>query len=124
MADWFPRFADVKSIEDLSKLIAYPLVISAHVLQTGLVLSVTEMSIIVEVPSEASGMRLYLLALVIFVAKAVYASLCAMFAHMGIAVVEHYTKFPMYTAVSALLMALGSRACKFRTTLVHHAARR
>ncbi|MEJ8851253.1 hypothetical protein [Variovorax rhizosphaerae] len=107
MADWLPRFADVKSVEDLSKLLAYPMVISAHVLQTGLTISQPELYLDFSIPSGATGTALLLWTLCIFVIKAFYASFCAIAAHFCIAGIEHFIRFPMHSFVAALLMALA-----------------
>lgn len=107
MTDWFPRFADVKSVEDLSKLLAYPMVISAHVLQTGLTLSQPELQIDFSIPTGATGTGLLLSTLFIFLLKALYASFCAICAHLCIYGVEHSTRLPMHNFVAILLMALA-----------------
>jgi hypothetical protein len=107
MSDWFPRFADLKSIEDLSKLIAYPIVIAAHLLQTGLVITVPEQNFTFSLPKTDNTYFLYLAAIAIFTCKASYISLLLKFFHAVIIAISKITELEFHSLIAVLLLAGG-----------------
>jgi hypothetical protein len=109
MAEWFPRFADIKSVEDLSKIIAYPMVIAAHLLQTGLSLSIPEANINYSVDVSAGGTMPIIYLSLLLIAKSIYVSFAALCLHGLCALINVVFKkhFPFLRFVASLLIGLA-----------------
>jgi hypothetical protein len=109
MSEWFPRIADIKSIEDLSKVLAYPMIIAAHILQSGLTLSAPEINIHYAVNLSSEGYTFALTVGLVIIAKAIFICLGALAIHFLISLGQHLfaSHFPFLQFISALVMGLS-----------------
>ncbi len=77
-----PKVSEVKSLQDLSKVIVLPLIAVSYVLQTGLSLKIGDWA--VTVPAQASPAWMIFLIVVIFILKALFVSVAAIILYFGL----------------------------------------
>lgn len=103
--DWLPRFADIKSIEELSGLLAYPMLIAAFILQNGLSIHVGDIDIHAPVSADSFASILWMCGL--FVVKAAWICLWALAAIFLLSVGQLKLHFPFLLFAGGLLMAFA-----------------
>lgn len=103
--EWLPRFADIKSVEELSALLAYPMIIAAHVLQSGLSIDLGDFNI--EAPNTADSFLSILILCCLFVAKAVISGFIALFVHAILALGQLKIEIPLQLLFGGLLMSFA-----------------
>lgn len=103
--DVLPKIADVKTLKDLSKILIYPMLIAAFIVQTGLTLSLG--SIYLEVSQESPVLAQSLNFLLIFALKAAFISLITGCFHWLILYVHIITHLAALRVISVLFLAFG-----------------
>lgn len=103
--EWLPRFADIKSVEELSALLAYPMLIAAFILQDGL--SIHAGDIHIQAPIAANSFVSILGLCGLFVAKAAWICLFALAVHFILGIGQLKLDFPFLLLAGGLLIAFA-----------------
>ena len=77
-----PKVSDVKNLQDLSKVIVLPLICASYIQQTGLTLNIGQW--VFSIPEQVSPTIMFLLAICIFSAKAIFISVLAIILYFAL----------------------------------------
>ncbi|AQH01660.1 hypothetical protein A9R05_23030 [Burkholderia sp. KK1] len=109
MTDLMPKLTDVKSLQDLSKILAWPMLVVAYFLATGPQIEFDGLwfGIVDDLPMDVQTRRFFL----IFVLKAIWSGSIAAFVYLFIGELHKllyiYRNIVLFPYVSAFLFALA-----------------
>ncbi|GEM_PF-2521476 len=107
MTDWIPKFSDVKSLQDLAKVLALPMVMASWVLQSGLQLDFPNSEWALSIPKESELWIKVVLFIIIFFGKCIYAAICGGLVYAALAFATIFTKVEWLLLAAIFLLAFG-----------------
>ena len=106
MKEWIPNFLNVQSLRDLSKVLAFPMIMASWILQTGMQINAGEMGAL-SLPEGGSDTWLITVFLVIFIGKGIWAAIAGGFVYFLIVLAEVYIDGDWMLIIAAFFLAFG-----------------
>ncbi|WP_090487323.1 hypothetical protein [Ectothiorhodospira mobilis] len=106
MKELVPNFSNVKSLQDLSKVLAFPMIMASWILQTGMQIDAGNMGS-VSLPEGGSQVVLITMFLLIFIGKGLWASVIGGLVYAIVSLADHYTNSDWMLVAAAFFLAFG-----------------
>ncbi|WP_092326890.1 MULTISPECIES: hypothetical protein [unclassified Pseudomonas] len=105
-AELVPKLTDMKSLQDLAKIFALPMLAVAYIMQTGLVVSIDD-TIWFSVNWEGKQAAAWLMVFFIVILKTLWMAFCGMFVHGIIGLLHTQINELVYPVSAMCLFTLG-----------------
>lgn len=107
MTDWIPKFSDVRTLQDLAKVLAFPMLMASWILQSGMQLSVPDSGYMLQVSETWPRWVQIVVFLIIFIGKCLWAAIWGGTIYMALVFLTVYAKAEWLLIAAMLLLAFG-----------------